>query len=159
MRRLDNESGIGLIELLIAMTVTSIGIMALVAGLSSGNVALERANDAASAASVADAKMESYRALRYDAIATPPGCLAAACAPTIDTTPTAGNGRTYRMEISVGWVCPVGTLGAPVAPATDPQCSSPASHPAKLVRIVMKNEAGTKTLYSQSTTFAKKVTG
>jgi type II secretory pathway pseudopilin PulG len=149
----------GLIELLIAMGVTSISIMALVAGFSSGNVALERANNAASAASVADAEMENYRALRYDAITISPGCLAPACPPTLATTPTAGNGRTYNMEVTLGWMCPVGTLGAPIPPATEPRCSSPTSHPTKVVRIVVKNQAGTKTLYSQSTTFAKKITG
>ena len=41
-----SEGGFGLIELLIAMTVLAIGISAIVAGLSSGMVALNRASRA-----------------------------------------------------------------------------------------------------------------
>ena len=149
------EAGIGLVELLVAMVVMSIGIMALVAGFSSGQKAVVRAHNASSAASVADAKMESYRALAYDAIALTPGCFASAgCAPTV-TPETAGDGRTYSMEVSIGYDCPVGTLG-PSPPAS---CTSPNSQPTKRVKIVMKNADGTKTLFTQSSTFAKKATG
>jgi type II secretory pathway pseudopilin PulG len=62
------EAGFGLVELLIAMTVMVIGITAIVAGLSSGFVAVNRARDASTAAAVADKQMEAYRALPNCAI-------------------------------------------------------------------------------------------
>jgi type II secretory pathway pseudopilin PulG len=72
-----DEAGFGLVELLIAMTVMVIGITAIVAGLSSGFVAVNRARDASTAAAVADKQMEAYRALPNCAIyldsATIPG--------------------------------------------------------------------------------------
>ena len=126
------DEGFGLVELLIAMTVLAIGIFALVAGFSSGYGALNRSSSASSAASVAETKMESYRALKYVSIT--PTCLAADCPPTV-TAPVAGDGRTYQMEVSVGLACAVGTLGGTVA---DPTCTSPGSDPTKLVKIVVK---------------------
>jgi type II secretory pathway pseudopilin PulG len=67
-RRLASEGGFGVVELLIAMTVLVIAVMALVAGLDSGMVALRRAADASTAAAVADKQMEAYRALPNCAI-------------------------------------------------------------------------------------------
>jgi prepilin-type N-terminal cleavage/methylation domain-containing protein len=63
-----DEAGFGLVELLIAMTVMAIGISAIVAGMSSGFVAVNRARDASTAAAVADKQMEAYRALPNCAI-------------------------------------------------------------------------------------------
>ena len=65
----ENESGFGLIELLMAMTVLNIGILALVTAFSSGSIALNRASKISTAAALADKQMEVYRALRYDSIA------------------------------------------------------------------------------------------
>jgi prepilin-type N-terminal cleavage/methylation domain-containing protein len=66
--RVRDEAGFGLVELLIAMTVMAIGISAIVAGMSSGFVAVNRARDASTAAAVADKQMEAYRALPNCAI-------------------------------------------------------------------------------------------
>ena len=66
--RVREESGFGLVELLIAMTVMVVGITAIVAGLSSGIVAVKRAADESTAAALADAQMEAYRALPNCAI-------------------------------------------------------------------------------------------
>jgi prepilin-type N-terminal cleavage/methylation domain-containing protein len=66
MRRvLSNESGFGLIELLIAMMIMAIGISAIVAGFSSGIIALDRASRTSTAGTLADRQMEAYRALQY----------------------------------------------------------------------------------------------
>jgi Tfp pilus assembly protein PilE len=61
--RVREESGFGLVELLIAMTVMIVGITALVAAMSSGFVAVKRAGDESTAAAVADKQMEAYHAL------------------------------------------------------------------------------------------------
>jgi type II secretory pathway pseudopilin PulG len=66
--RLREESGFGLIELLMAMVMLNVGILAVVAAFSSGNAALARASQISTAASLADKQMESYRGLIYDNI-------------------------------------------------------------------------------------------
>jgi type II secretory pathway pseudopilin PulG len=66
--RVREESGFGVVELLIAMTVMVVGIMAIVAGLGSGIIAVKRAGDESTAAALADAQMEAYRALPNCAI-------------------------------------------------------------------------------------------
>ena len=63
-----SDEGFGLIELVIAMTVLNIGILAIVAAFNSGALALRRASVISSASAVADGQMETYRALRNCAI-------------------------------------------------------------------------------------------
>ena len=63
-----SEAGFGLVELLIAMTVLAAGITALVAGFTSGYLALSRASVRSTAGALADAQMEKYRALDYSNI-------------------------------------------------------------------------------------------
>jgi type II secretory pathway pseudopilin PulG len=62
--RLKEQEGFGLIELVIAMTVLNIGILAIVAAFNSGALALRRATMISSASAVADGQMEYYRAVR-----------------------------------------------------------------------------------------------
>ncbi len=68
LRRLRSDEGFGLIELMIALTILSVGIFALIATYSSGSAALLRAARTATAGAVADTQMELYRSLRYDQI-------------------------------------------------------------------------------------------
>jgi prepilin-type N-terminal cleavage/methylation domain-containing protein len=68
LTRLRGEKGFGLLELLMAMTMLSIGLLALVAAFNSGTIALERTGRTATAAALADSQMERYRALTYGAI-------------------------------------------------------------------------------------------
>lgn len=60
---MHDEEGFGLIELVIAMSVTSIAVMALVAAMSSGTVAIKRAANITTAATMAETQMEAYRAM------------------------------------------------------------------------------------------------
>jgi Tfp pilus assembly protein PilV len=66
--RLRAQAGFGLLELLISMTLLNIAILALVAAFNSGAIALQRASRTSTAAALADAQMERYRALTYGAI-------------------------------------------------------------------------------------------
>ena len=66
--RAHNEAGFGLIELLMAMTMLNIGILALVATFNSGAVALGRASKISNAATLADTQMELFRGMKYTAI-------------------------------------------------------------------------------------------
>lgn len=64
----SDEAGFGLIELILALTMLNVGILATVAALNSGAVALQRASKVSTASALADAQMESYRGLRWEAI-------------------------------------------------------------------------------------------
>ena len=63
--RLRSEDGFGLIELLIAMVVLNVGLLALVASFNSGIVTLQRASRITTAAVLADQQMELYRAISW----------------------------------------------------------------------------------------------
>jgi Tfp pilus assembly protein PilV len=66
--RARDESGFGLLELLMAMVMLNVGILAIVAAFSSGNSALARASRISTAAALADKQMEIYRGADYDNI-------------------------------------------------------------------------------------------
>src|SRR5256885_15004262 len=66
--RARDESGFGLLELLMAMVMLNVGILAIVAAFSSGNAALARASQISTAAALADKQMEIYRGQDYDNI-------------------------------------------------------------------------------------------
>jgi Tfp pilus assembly protein PilV len=63
--RLRDEGGFGLIELLIAMVVLNVGLLALVASFNSGIVTLQRASRITTGAVLADQQMELYRAISW----------------------------------------------------------------------------------------------
>jgi Tfp pilus assembly protein PilV len=66
--RARNEHGFGMIELLASMTVMLIGIFAVYAVFQAGIVQIRRASTITTAAAVADAEMEKFRAIRNDSI-------------------------------------------------------------------------------------------
>ena len=66
--RARDESGFGLLELLMAIVMLNVGILAIVAAFSSGNAALARASQISTAAALADKQMEIYRGADYDNI-------------------------------------------------------------------------------------------
>jgi Tfp pilus assembly protein PilV len=66
--RARDESGFGMLELLMAMVMLNVGILAVVAAFSSGNAALFRANRTSTAGALANKQMEYYRGLKYDNI-------------------------------------------------------------------------------------------
>lgn len=89
LTRLRGEKGFGLLELLMAMTMLSIGLLALVAAFNSGTIALKRAGRTATAAALADSQMERYRALTYGAI-------------QLDATAVNATDSTYRNDSVLG---------------------------------------------------------
>jgi type II secretory pathway pseudopilin PulG len=66
--RARDESGFGMLELLMAMVMLNVGILAIVAAFSSGNAALARANRISTAGALANKQMEIYRGLKYNNI-------------------------------------------------------------------------------------------
>jgi prepilin-type N-terminal cleavage/methylation domain-containing protein len=79
------DEGFGLIELLIAMTILSIGLMAILATFTSSAISVNRSGHVNAAAVVADAQMETYRAMTYDDIG-------------LDSTTFAALGATYKAD-------------------------------------------------------------
>jgi Tfp pilus assembly protein PilV len=91
--RARSEHGFGLIELVMAMVILNIGILAIVAAFESGAFAVARAGHVSTASALADSQMERYRALLYSQIA-------------LDTGHMTGLDNTYRCESVLGASCP-----------------------------------------------------
>ena len=67
----------GLVELLIAMTILAVALLALVAAFSSGALTLQRAGQTSTASAIANQQMELYRGLKYCSIRLDDGSLPA----------------------------------------------------------------------------------
>jgi len=162
-----------LVELLIAMIVLTVGILALVAAYSSGYVALNRATRVSSARLVADAQMERFRAVQYSAIQLNTSCgsscsedstytsdtaysstaqvTGASCASTEPTclptqTKTGPDGKSYRLDTYIDYGCVSGTLTT--APLS---CGSGNPYPVKVITVVVRSSSLTTPVREQST--------
>jgi Tfp pilus assembly protein PilE len=98
------EHGFGLIELLMAMVVLNIGILATIAAFNSGALALQRASKISTAATIADAQMERYRAIRYEEIGLDE---TAATAADGDTVYREDSAREYGSKTLLTRSCPL----------------------------------------------------
>ncbi|MDQ2983453.1 MAG: hypothetical protein M3R70_05950 [Actinomycetota bacterium] len=97
--RAREESGFGLIELLMAVTILNIGIFAIFAAFNTGVVTIKRASEASTASVLADQQMELLRAVTYDKIA-------------LDTTLLGSTNNTYKCDSALGTgSCPYSTSG------------------------------------------------
>jgi type II secretory pathway pseudopilin PulG len=107
-----SEAGFGLVELLIAMVILQVALLALVGAFGAGSVALGRASKANTAQALANQQMELYRSMTYDPIG-----LDTASAPTTgmyiaDTsvcpasqTPVCGNTGPRNNPNTSPWSC------------------------------------------------------
>jgi type IV pilus modification protein PilV len=170
--RLRHEEGMTLIELLIAMIVLTIGILALVAAYTSGYMALNRATRVSSARLVADQQMERFRAIQYSAIQLNTTCgssctedstytgdtaysstaQATGCSTTDSTclptqTKTGPDNRSYRLDTYIAYTCVSGTL------STSPSltCGSGYPYPVKRVTVVVRSSSLTAPVRESST--------
>ena len=89
LRRLRSDDGFGLVELVVAMVILNVGVLALLSAIVSSEASLRRASRVATASTLADAQMELYRALTYSAIALDPTA--------VDATDSA-----YRADTALG---------------------------------------------------------
>ena len=137
--RLRSQQGFALIEMLAAIVVINVGLLAILLALNSGMVTLRRSAESSTASAVADQQIERYRALAYPAIYLDTTSLAvtdstyqsdsaysasqvsqtcsplvAACSPS--QTVTGPDGRSYRVDTYMVWATPTG--GAPVKQVT-----------------------------------------
>jgi Tfp pilus assembly protein PilV len=63
--RLRNETGQGLLELLIALTLLTVGVGALLTLVAAGFVSLQRSGESGTALTLAEAQLELYRGVSY----------------------------------------------------------------------------------------------
>lgn len=129
--RLRNQQGFALIEMLVAIVVINIGLLAILLALNSGMVTLRRSAESSTAAAIADQQLERFRARAYAAIYLDTTSLAATdstyqtdsaysasqvsqtCSPLVaactpSQTVTGPDGRTYRVDTYVVSVVPAG---------------------------------------------------
>ena len=93
--RLRDESGFGLLELLIAMVILNVGLFALVGAFNGATVAIARAGTVSSATAVVDKQMEIYRSLANCAI-----WLDTTSANPTNTFPAKDTGTLYQGDTS-----------------------------------------------------------
>jgi type II secretory pathway pseudopilin PulG len=67
--RLRSDEGFGMVELLIALAILNVALLAIFAGFNSSVLALARASQTSTASVLADKQMELYRAQQYANIA------------------------------------------------------------------------------------------
>jgi type IV pilus modification protein PilV len=169
--RLRREDGFMLVELLIAMMVLTVGILALVMAYTAGYASLNRANSTSSASVLADSQMERFRALQYAAIqlnttcgatcaqdstytsdaaysstAQVTGCTSTGPACLSTQTRTGPDGKSYRVDTFIAYSCPNGTLS--VSPSLT--CGTNQPLPVKLVSVVVRNTNGGSAVREQS---------
>ena len=87
--RIRDESGFGLLELLIAIVVLNIGLFALLGAFNAATVAIARAGKVSAATAVADKQMEIYRSLEDCAVWLDPASF-----------PVKDSGSAYQVDTS-----------------------------------------------------------
>jgi prepilin-type N-terminal cleavage/methylation domain-containing protein len=90
VHRSRSQAGFGMIELIAAMMVMAIGVLAVFAMYHSSMTQLRRASTVTTAAALADTEMENYRALEYESIG-----LASSDVGAADSTYTGQSGGAY----------------------------------------------------------------
>lgn len=114
-----------MLELLMAMVLLNVGILALVASLQSGTVALRRAGKVSTASVLADTQMEQYRGLKYCSIEFDSGEWTTAKATATYTADAAypGAGATVAASCTspgTAQIPPLATCATPIA--SHPEC-------------------------------------
>jgi type II secretory pathway pseudopilin PulG len=118
-----DERGFGMIELVAAMTIMMIGVLAVFALFQSGIVQLRRASTVTTAGALADAEMERFRAVKYETLGLDE--------PTITALVTAENPDVYAADEAYGASTASTTVSGSVsASATSLAVASAAAFPA-----------------------------
>jgi Tfp pilus assembly protein PilV len=152
---LEDQKGFALVEMLVAIVVINVGLLAILLALNSGMVALRHSAETSTASAVADQQLERFRAREFRAIfldttslaatdstyladsAYSPSQVSGACTPLVaacmpSQVVTGPDGRSYRVDTYIVSIVPAG--GAPVKQVTV-VVRKPGS-PATLARVV-----------------------
>jgi Tfp pilus assembly protein PilV len=169
--RLKSQRGFALIELLAAIVMINIGILAILLTLNSGQVTLRRSAELSTASAVADKHMERFRALQYSAVYLDTNSVTAAdatykgdaaytaytdaqrvsqtCSPLVvactpSQTTTGPDGRTYRIDTYIVWKTPTDGAGVPNG------------DPVKQATVVVRRSTGATVLARTVSIFGEK---
>jgi prepilin-type N-terminal cleavage/methylation domain-containing protein len=138
--RVRSERGFGMVELLCAMAVMVVGLLAVFTMFQSGIIAVRRAGNQTTAAVLADSEMEKFRAVKYESIGLASSAVTAADA-------------VYKGDIaySDGSTATSTLVNAVTASATSMQVASAAGFPStngfrvKMDSEIMRVTAGAGT--------------
>jgi Tfp pilus assembly protein PilV len=163
---LSDQRGFGLIELLIAMVVLNIGILAIVAAFNAGIITLSRASRVTTAAVLADQQMELYRAITHDSIrlasATIPGTAPytsdSAYSATQITTPTC-SGPPYPDECNASRTVPGADNKSYRVDTYIVEATPSGGRPVKQVTIVVRDSTNLGRVYVRQASSFDQSTG
>ena len=134
--KLREETGLGLIELLISLLILNLGIFATMGAFTSGAVAIRNASRISTASALADKNMEAFRDMSYSSASFAVG-------PTT-ANQTGADGRTYSVTTAI-------TSGSQLTTGT-----YQGSAAVKVVTLTIKDAATGRTVYGPaSTTFSQ----
>jgi Tfp pilus assembly protein PilV len=132
--KLREETGLGLIELLISLLVLNLGIFATMGAFTSGAVAIRNASRVSTASALADKQIEAFRDMSYSSSSFAVG--------TTTANQTGADGLTYSVTTAI-------TSGSQLTSGTYQGSSA-----VKVVTITITN--GGRTVYGPaSTTFSQ----
>lgn len=170
-RAARGNAGFGMIELLIAMVILNVGILAIVASFNAGIITLNRASRVTTAAVLADQQMELYRAITYDSIrlasatipvspsvyTSDPAYTCSGCSTQITTPACAG--PSYPDECNASRQA-TGADGKPYRVHTYIKSSTPTGgRPVKLVTVVVRDEANQSKVFARQASSFDQSTG
>ena len=135
MPKLRDEGGMGLVELLVAMFVLSVALLALAAGYESAAISVHNANNKTVAAKLAASQIELYQSLKVSSIGLDQT--------TLTNVQTSGSGSydaTYVSDEAA--LTPTGTDHTILGCGTTPQClpiqdvTGPENHPYRIETFI-----------------------
>jgi type II secretory pathway pseudopilin PulG len=164
------EEGFGLIELLIAMVILNVGLLAIIASFQAGILTLSRAGKITTAAVLGDQQMELYRGISYASIRLAPATIPAGAPYTTDTaytcsdctpllTSPACSGPPYPNECNASRTAP-GADGRSYRLDTYISQTTPAGgRPVKRVIVVVRDAADPSRVYARQASSFDAATG
>ena len=165
-KRLRADQGFGLIELLIAMVILNVGILAIVASFNAGIITLNRASRVTTAAVLGDQQMELYRAIKYDSIRLASATIPSVAPYTTDTAYSATqivtpacSGPSYPNECNASRVA-TGADGKPYrVDAYIVETTPSGGRPVKLVTVVVRDAADVNKVFARQASSFDQSTG
>jgi type II secretory pathway pseudopilin PulG len=177
--RLRGQEGFGLVEMVVALVLLNIGLLALIGSLNSGAVAVARASRISAATTLGDQQLSLYRALTWNALALDSTSAAAltgtdddySCDPALMVDQTAACGEANRKALHTTTTC-VSPLPAYCVPSrtvigsdggsyrvdtyivSETPTGVPQARPVRTVTVVVRNGLDTSRVWARlSSTF------
>jgi Tfp pilus assembly protein PilV len=166
-----SADGFGLIELLMAMIILNVGILAIVASFNAGVITLNRASRITTASVLGDQQMELYRAIKYDSIRLASATIPSVAPYTTDPAYSASQvvtpacpGPSYPNECNASRVA-TGADGKPyrvdtyIVEMTPGQGQPNQGRPVKQVTVVVRDAADVNKVFARQASSFDQSTG